>query len=214
MSRTLAVVVLAPLLLASLAPVATAGSKNGQPDLSGGLYLFSRNVPVAGSTSGTFNAGILGLGYQMNGRLGSTTPWGWSVNAGYGLGDEKATFTSVTSSTNEVSLSHWDVRLGLDYYRDCCEDDFYCGPGLTYMSTTPTFKSTGNPDDKLKPTHLYGFDARLGGSIPLAGNMRLYGETSSFLGYGSYDETRGAEELKTTGWYTLETWRGGFRYKY
>lgn len=212
----LAVRFIAPLLvLASLGSPALAqrsrASEGGM--YSGNLYLFNRDVPIPAALP--FQQSVVGIGYELDGRFGAGSRWGWGLTGYYGFGSWKEeTSSGGASSSDELSLSHYGFRFGFDYTFDCCDDGFYCGPGFDFSSTKLTEKSTGSSDNELKPIYLYGLDARAGGAIPMGGRLRLFGETSEFMGYASYDETRAGIEEKLNGWYRNTTWRGGLKIRY
>jgi hypothetical protein len=214
MIRHIRLTVTALAAIACLATAAQAMEHASMPNWGGSIYFFGHNAPVSGGTAPAA-LGIIGLGYEMTGRLGAGH-WGWAVGGGYGIGGFKDKVTgSTTTSTDEISLTHYEIRLGFDYWDDCCDEDWYCGPGFVYESTTLTIKQTGFPDDKLKPYSVYGFDPRAGGAIKLgSSNMRLFGQMSMLLGYGSYKQTGTLAELKQTGWFVEPSWRGGLRFVY
>jgi hypothetical protein len=221
MSRVFTRSMLAPVFLLLLACVADAqelksefapGPPNERPLWSHSFYAFNRNVPLP-----SFNfspVGVIGVGYELRHRLATGSRWSWSASGEYGLGGIKDQLTSAgTTSTQELSVTNWSARLGMDYWHDE-NDDYFSGPGIRYVSTTTTFKSSGGPDDKLKPFGLIGADVRVGGSVPLSGGVKLFGQASEFMGYGSYDETKSGDEQKFTGWFAMHTWSGGLRVKF
>jgi hypothetical protein len=204
--------------LAAIACFATAAhamrdeSSKGAPRFGLSAYLFGHNAPVLGGTA-PVTLGLIGLGLELNGGLGQGH-WGWAAGGGYGVGgfQDKVTGPSL-SSTDEIDLTHYEIRVGFDYWDDCCDEYWYCGPGFVYESTTLTIKSTGQPEDKFKPYSVYGIDPRAGGAIKLGATMQLYAEMSMLIGYGSTKETNpSGAEFKQTGWFTQPGWRGGLRY--
>jgi len=201
-------------ITAGFALPAYAEGDGSAPTFNGGVYLFGRDVPVFGASTSGGSAGVIGLGYQMNIPTSKTSPWGWTIGADYGIGDSKVkSSNSGTSSTSELSLTQWSIHGGMLYYHKCC-DDWYCGPEIMYLSTVPTFKDTGFPDDKLKPTNTYAFDAKVGGSIPMGPKWKLFGELNSLLGYSTYKETQSGTTIEANEWMTTETWLGGVRINY
>lgn len=187
------------------------GAANG---FAGGIFIFDRDTPQLG-VSFPAKMGIVGLGYEMTGKLGASPHWGWNASFGYGIGDLKEETSSAgTSSTDELSATHWEVRAGFDYWSDCCDQDWYCGPGFVYTSTKVTAKTTGSPDFDYEPVKVIGFEPRVGGQMKLGTNMRLFGTLSQLVGYASYDQTVSGVEDKVNGWFTSTSWHGGLRLMY
>ncbi len=176
-------------------------------------FLYQRDVPYqAGLTGGGSKAAVAGLGLRFRGPIAPRSHWDWSVEGGYGMGDLKNTTTSPTSSTTfETQLSEFFARVAADYRRG---RGFYCGPGIEYESTTATLKNTGFKDDKLNPFHLYGFEAHLGGNIPLSRRINLFGETSELIGRGTTKNTVGTLTSETKGIYTENSWQGGLNWRF
>lgn len=181
--------------------------------LSGGIFIFDRDTPIPSSIS--TKAGVVGLGYEMTGKWGTSPHWGWDASFGYGIGDLKIETSSATASTSdELSLSHWEVRVGWDYWSDCCDQDWYCGPGFIYTSTSGTEKRTATADLDLDPVKVIGFEPRVGGQMKVGNNMKVFGQLSQLVGHQSYDQTIAGEEDKITGWVTSTAWRGGVRWMF
>jgi hypothetical protein len=199
---------------ASFALAGGGSSGSGAPNgWAGNIYIVSRDAPLP--TSSLIKGGIVGLGYEMTGKWMSSPHWGWAASFDYGIGDLKETNTSGgISSTSELSLSSWSARFGWDYWDECCDEDWYCGPGFMYMSTSATDKSTGSPDQKINPLNVYGLDSRAGGAVKLFNNTRLFGSWDMLVGYGSYDQTQSGTETKLNGWFTATSMRGGLRWMY
>ena len=202
--------------LASIALCAAfAFAADGKPANSwaGEFYLFTRDVPLPVLTP--LKQGIVGVGYSMNGRLGGSPHWDWNASVDYGIGSMKSEATTGgVTTTDELALTSWAVRLGFDYWVDCCDEDWYCGPGFMYLSSSLTEKSTGNPDNKFDPFKIIGIDPHMGGAIRLSPNASLFGGIDMLLGYGTYDQTTAGTEDKLTGWFNSVGWRGGLRLKY
>jgi len=195
------------LAIACMARAAVAEEGQGPPKWAGSVYLWGGDTPIP-TTLG--KEGIIGLGYQLDMGMGPNSHWAWSANFGYGIGDLKEKITGpVTSTTNELSMSSYEIRLGADWWNDCCDKLWYCGPGFVYQSTSVTAKSTGNPDFDYKPFYTYGLEARLGGTIPMGKKWSLFGQTAESLTYGSYSQTESGTKEELTGWFTNWKWRGG-----
>jgi hypothetical protein len=188
------------------------GGNGSSSQFDGGIFLYQREAP---SPPDGGKNGIVGLGYEMTGRWAGSPHWRWNASFGYGLGDWKAEATTGgVSSTQEFSYTSWEVRLGWDYWSDCCDQQWYCGPGFAYMSTKATEKETGAADFDIEPMKVYGFEPRVGGQMKVGTKMSVFGGTSMLIGYGSYDQTVGGDELKVTGWFTALSWRTGLRWTY
>jgi hypothetical protein len=197
-------------LCAALAFAADGKPANG---MSGQFYLFTREVPLPVALP--LKQAVVGVGFTLNGKLGSSPHWDWNAGFDYGIGDFKGeTTTGGVTNTSELSLTSWSARLGFDYWSDCCDEDWYCGPGFMYQSTVLTSKNTGSPDDKFDPIKVIGFDPHMGGSIRISPNAGLFGGMDMLLGYSSYDQTRSGTEDKFTGWVNSVGWRGGMRIKF
>ena len=202
--------------LALSASAALAGDGAGMPGWGGSVYLFGQNAPF--TTTGAFptNIGIVGLGYEMTGRLGGGH-WGWAGAFGYGMGSIKDEVTSGgPTTTSEISATHYEVRLGMDYWDECCDEYWFCGPGLVYQSTKVTLKQTAAADQVSDPYKVFGIDPRAGGALKLgSGGMRLWGSMSMLLGRASFKDTSTpGTELKQSGWIVQPGWRGGLRFQY
>lgn len=199
--------------IALCAALAFAAEGKAGNSWGGQFYLFTREVPLPVALP--IKQGVVGLGYTMNGKLGASPHWDWNAGFGYGIGNFKSeSITGGVSSTSEISLTSWEARLGFDYWSDCCDEDWYCGPGFIYQSTELTSKNTGSPDQKYKPVKVIGIDPHMGGVIRISPNAGLFGAMDMVLGYMSYDETRTGTEDKLNGWVNSVGWRGGLRLKY
>ena len=208
-------VVLAAVLGAATAAVAKQGD-DASNRFAGAIYAFAADTPipsVLASVSPT--VGIIGLGYEMTGGWGGSPHWGWNGSFGYGIGGVKEKQSDPTGSvTDELKVSHWEVRLGLDYWGDCCDQTWYCGPGLVYMSTGGTIQSTGSPDFDLEPIKTFGLDARAGGQLHLGRKARLFGAMSILAGRSTWDQTDSGTTLEETAWVTTYSYRGGLRWSF
>ncbi|MBI1797966.1 MAG: hypothetical protein HYR74_13070 [Candidatus Eisenbacteria bacterium] len=210
--RTVTVIIIAAVALTANVALAKDQGTGAAPVWAGSVYAFSHEAPTTNFAS----QAVIGLGYEMVGAMSKGSHWGWAIGGGYGIGGLKDESTSGSfSTTAQSTLTFYELRLGFDYYDDCCDEDWYCGPGFFYSSTNQTFKQTGNPDVKFDPVREYGFDPRIGGSMKLSDSLRLFGSTSMRIGYSSWDDklTPGSES-KLTGWRFDPTWRGGLSIKY
>ncbi len=198
----------------AVAPARAEEGKGGADGLTGGIYLFSRDVPLP--TSPTLKQGIVGLGYEMTGKLGSSPHWGWNGSFGYGIGSwiEETTPSGGPTDKTELNLSHWEARLGFDYWDDCCDQDWFCGPALIYSSSKLKAKSTGSPDFDYEPVKTIGLDSRAGGQFHLGTNARMFGAMDMITGYSSFKQTETGTEVKIHGWSTSLGWRGGVRFHF
>lgn len=204
MSLTVILALTACAAIASSA-IAKEGGASESSRLAGGVYVFTRDVPLPILTP--LKQGVVGLGYEMNGRWGSSPHWGWNASFGYGVGSWKE---ESGGTEDKLSLSHWEARVGMDWWDDCCDQEFYCGPGLIYMSSKLKEESTGNPDVELDPIKTIGLDARAGGQFHLGTNARMFGSMDAVLGSASYDENG----TKVSGWVNSFGWRGGVRFNF
>lgn len=217
MSRRILVglVVFAAALGATPAAVAKEGG-DASNRFAGGIYYFAVNTPVP-SVLGGFSpsVGIVGLGYEMTGRWGSSPHWGWNGSFGYGVGGIQETQSDPTGSNiDELTFSHWEVRLGMDYWDDCGDQTWYCGPGLVYGSTGGTIKSTGSSDFDLDPIKTFGLDARAGGQLHLGPKAHLFGGMSILVGRSSWEQTESGTKFEENAWTTSYAYRGGIRWSY
>lgn len=207
--------VLAALVGATRSALAADG--DSAPKWAGGIYLFTQDAPVPSVLTGGVSpsTGIVGLGYEMNGRWGGSSHWGWNGSFGYGIGGIKDKQSDITgSSEDEITFTHWQVRLGMDYWNDCCDEEWYCGPGLIYMSTGGTLKSTGSPDFDLEPMKVIGLDSRVGGQMKMGARTRLFGGMSMMFGRSSWEQTESGTKFEENGWVTSYSYRGGIRWNY
>jgi hypothetical protein len=205
-------------LSAMLAAVRLAVAKEGDDvsnHFAGGVYYFAANTPIPSVLALSPTAGIVGLGYEMTGRWGGSPHWGWTGSFGYGIGGVKQKQSDPTgSNTDELTLTHWEVRLGMDYWDDCCDQTWYCGPGLVYMSTGGTIQSTGSTDFDVDPIKTFGLDARAGGQLHLGRKARLFGGMSILAGRSSWDQTESGTKFEENAWVTTYAYRGGIRWNY
>jgi hypothetical protein len=201
------------LVLGSFASPTIAAESSGGPVLGGSFYVFTRDVPIP--FLAPIKQGVVGLGYQMTGKWGTSPHWGWTAGLEYGVGDFKIKQTGGgPSNVDEQTLTNWLVRGGFDYWSECCGLDWYCGPGVSYQSTKMTLKSSGSPDDELEPMKLYALDVHAGAIHDLSGRMKAFGEMGTALGVGSWEQTETGVTTKLNGWFNTMTWRGGLRYAY
>jgi hypothetical protein len=205
--------VLAGLTLGAASSFAAGDMSSGKANGNGlNIFIYSRDVPVPLSPI-TLKQGIVGIGAEFSGAAGPH--WAWNIGGGYGTGDAKSEVTPSGGPTDktELSLSEWEARLGLDYWSDCCDQDWYCGPGLIYLSSKLTEKVTGAPDVEFEPMKVFGLNPRVGGAMHM-GKSSIFGGMDYVIGYGSFDQTITGTEEKITGWYTSVGWRGGVRIKF
>lgn len=197
------------------ASAALAADGDAAPRWAGGIYLFTQDAPVPAIVGIGARTGIVGLGYEMNGRWGGSPHWGWNGSVGYGIGGFKEKQSDITGSNeDEITFTHWQVRLGMDYWSDCCDQDWYCGPGLVYWSTGGTIKSTGSPDFDLEATKVFGVDSRVGGQIKIGTRTRLFGGMSMMFGRSSWEQTESGTKFEENDWVTSYSMRSGIRFNY
>ncbi len=208
-------VVLAAVLGAVTAAVAKEGDDSSNR-FAGGIYYFAADTPIPSALASVSpTVGIIGLGYEMTGRWGGSPHWGWNGSFGYGIGGVKEKQSDPTGSiTDELTFSHWEVRLGMDYWDDCCDQTWYCGPGLVYMSTGGTIQSTGSADFDLDPIKTFGLDARGGGQLHLGQKARLFGGMSILVGRSSWVQTESGTRFEENAWITAYAYRGGIRWSF
>ena len=204
--------VLAGLTLGATSSLAADGMSSGKPanGMALSLFLYGRDVPLPVLTP--LQQAVVGVGAGLSGKMGSSAHWAWNLSGGFGVGSVKGeTSSGGVTTTDELSLSEWEARLGMDYWTDCCDEYFYCGPGLIYMSNKLTEKSTGSPDIEFDPIKVFGIDPHAGGAVKCGSSASIFGDMDVALGYASYKQTTAGVEDKLTGWFHSVGWHGGVR---
>jgi hypothetical protein len=198
--------------LSLLAPNSQAAAFAPSPNpVDGGIFLYERDAPAPPAGG---KVGVVGLGYEVTGPWARSAHWRWNASIAYGIGDTKNNVTIDTVATMfENQITSWEARLGWDY----CEGNWYCGPGVVYLSTKQKLKQSGTPDSELEPFKVVAFEPRIGGSFKLSPRITMFASSSLLIGYGKSDNTVGVFprlEEDVSGWFTSSAWHGGIRWMY
>jgi|GEM_PF-5150048 len=161
------------------------------------ILLFGGSTPLLNASGGSTDAAILGGGAQVNLPIGSGHRWSLAPGATFGRGHESNTQTSV-GSTTESSVDIYTLAAFLDWMfdDDCCDDDWYCGPGIYYSDTWANDKFTGVPETKIKGIHSYGLQLTEGGGVHMNKTLVLFGGATQRIGFTSYDNKSSITEDK------------------
>jgi hypothetical protein len=204
---------LAALLIVGMLP--SAAHAEGKETATALRFMFyGGTTPLLGS-SGASGAGIIGGGAQLNFPFGKSHHWMIAPGGTYGLGHDSDTQISGGSTTKSSSNVHtYTGFLDALYYSDCCDDDdWYCGPGFYYSSTSITDKFTGSSDVKINGIHSYGIQLTEGGGVPMGQKLVLFGGATERIGFTKFDDKTSLSEEKLSAITHSLQFEGGLKVK-
>jgi len=194
--------------LAVAAAVAHAGPGT-ETSSFGTLSVWGSNPPSFGGTSGGAPAAFGGQ-YQFGWPVGQSHRWVAAPAVGIGYGQYKTQTSGSPSYTS--SAVTWDALLDFLYYNDCCDDDdFYCGPGIYYESTSPKY-SPSTPSFTFDPVNTFGGELTVGGGVPFGSRMQWVGSITERFGYTTENVTEFGAHAKFSSTTLSTQVSGGLRW--
>ena len=196
MNRSAAVLTLALLVIAALAPPAPA-AKLAKKSCVFWVGLNGNKSHILTPPASISNLGEENeLGLHVAGSYFLTDGWAGVVSGGVDVGRQKAEPTAGT--VKKFDSSSWNLRVGFDRYAFINDDvALYAGPGLLYWkgSASDTGILAAGKTDWPDVTE-WGFNGRLGMYARLGAHYGLFGHIGQVIGVNSGKDPAG----KVTWW--------------